>query len=100
MSRVVELCKSNKMHYFIGKGVLLSNGAKKYFPLFFSAYYIARENINIFTGYVVGRENINIFTGSVIEYNLAKRRKRYLSGPSGNRTRIAWARGRDVTTEL
>ena len=80
--------------------MLLSNGAKKYFPLFFSVYYIARENINIFTGYVVGRENINIFTGSVIEYNLAKRRKRYLSGPSGIRTRIAWARGRDVTTEL
>ena len=51
--------------------MLLSNGAKKYFPLFFSVYYIARENINIFTGYVVGRENINIFTGSVIEYNLA-----------------------------
>jgi len=65
----------HKIHYFIGKGVLLSNGAKKYFPLFFSAYYIARENINIFTGYVVGRENINIFTGFVIEY-LAKHRKR------------------------
>ena len=53
--------------------MLLSNGAKKYFPLFFSVYYIARENINIFTGYVVGRENINIFTGSVIEYNLAEK---------------------------
>ena len=69
--------------------MLLSNGAKKYFPLFFSVYYIARENINIFTGYVVGRENINIFTGSVIEY-LSKAPKKMMSEPGIEPGAAAW----------
>ena len=73
--------------------MLLSNGAKKYFPLFFSVYYIARENINIFTGYVVGRENINIFTGSVIEYKAPKKISQW-SVRESNSDRLGERQGR------